>query len=153
MESSYMMVPGGGRYWLRLSLVIRLDLEFEFLELSFNGIQFLDCNELMSEFEFVLVAVWFWAADQRNFWLKTIEKIRLDRGVFNRWLSNDRSGRALISLPRAIVGGQIFHKRYDVGRVCLDFECMVLSFSGCNKRFCYGSISGFFMVGCGYYKG
>ncbi|CAH8272786.1 unnamed protein product [Arabidopsis lyrata] len=98
---------------------------------------------LLSEFEIVSIAVWFWVADQRDFRLKTTEERRSGGGVFNRWFSGDRRGRALITLPWAIVGGQNISKRYDVGRLCLDFECMELSFSGCNKRFYYGLISGF----------
>ncbi|EFH62964.1 predicted protein [Arabidopsis lyrata subsp. lyrata] len=65
------------------------------------------------------------------------------RGVFNKWFSGDRSGRALITLLWTIVGGRNFSKRYDVGRLSLDFKCMEWSFSGCNKRFSYGWISGF----------
>ncbi|EFH39130.1 predicted protein [Arabidopsis lyrata subsp. lyrata] len=123
-----MLVPGGGRYLFRLTLVFCLYWEFEFLEWSLNGIHFSDCD-VLSDFEFVLVAVWFWAVDQRFFRLKTIEKRRLDRGVFNRWLFNNRNGRALISFQRASVDGHNFSKRRIKGMKaitrCTMVRCMV----------------------------
>ncbi|KAG7588485.1 Ribonuclease H domain [Arabidopsis suecica] len=68
-------------------------------------------------------------------------KVALNYG----WWQTKISGILMVLLLRfwEIVGGQNFPKRYDGGRLCLDFECMELSFGGCNKRFFYGLISGF----------
>ncbi|EFH48910.1 predicted protein [Arabidopsis lyrata subsp. lyrata] len=82
-----------------------------------------------------------WKSQDNYIYKKTI-LVRI-RGAFNNCFSGDRSGRSLITLPWTIVGRRNFSKRYDVGRLSLEFECMEWSFSGCNKRFYYGWISGF----------
>ncbi|KAG7557053.1 hypothetical protein ISN44_As11g030530 [Arabidopsis suecica] len=71
------METGADRYLLRF----RLYLGFEFLEMRFGGIHVLDWDVLLSEFEIVSVAVWFWAADQKYFRLKTIEERWSSHGV------------------------------------------------------------------------
>ncbi|CAL9218923.1 unnamed protein product [Arabidopsis halleri] len=65
----------------RFLLRLRLYLGFVFLEMCFGGKHVLDWDVLLSEFKIVSVAVWFWAADQRYFRLKTMEERRSSRGV------------------------------------------------------------------------
>lgn len=79
--------------------------------------------------------------NERGLWMGKwigIWMVELFREAFVSWIRPVGQDRRINWL-----GGRNFSKRYDVGRLSLDFKCMEWSFSGCNKRLSYGWISGF----------